>query len=146
MPVVRIEVDDRLAVVTIDRPPVNALNSALIEELTRAFLEIGARKDVGCVILTGAGEKAFVAGADIAEMVDKGGLEMRRFSQAGFRLGEAIGTIPQPRIAAIHGYALGGGCEIALACDLRLASDRARLGQPEVNLDRKSTRLNSSHG
>jgi len=134
MPFVRIEVDDRLAVVTIDRPPVNALNSALIEQLTRAFLEIGARKDVGCVILTGAGEKAFVAGADIAEMVDKGGLEMRRFSQAGHRLGEAIETIPQPVIAAINGYALGGGCEIALACDLRLASDRARLGQPEVNL------------
>jgi len=134
MPFVRIEVDDRLAVVTIDRPPVNALNSALIEELTRAFLEIGARKDVGCVILTGAGEKAFVAGADIAEMVDKGGLEMRRFSQARHRLGEAIETIPQPVIAAINGYALGGGCEIALACDLRLASDRARLGQPEVNL------------
>ncbi len=131
---VKTEVEDRLAIVTIDRPPVNALNSALIEELTRTFREIGSRKDVGCVILTGAGEKAFVAGADIAEMVDKDGLEMRRFSLAGARLGEAIETIPQPVIAAINGYALGGGCEIALACDLRLASDRARLGQPEVNL------------
>ncbi len=131
---VRVDVEDRLAVVMIDRPPVNALNTELIEELTRAFQDIGPRKDVGCVILTGAGEKAFVAGADIAEMLDKSGLEMRRFSKAGFRLGEAIEKIPQPVIAAINGFALGGGCEIALACDIRLASDRAKIGQPEVNL------------
>jgi len=131
---VRVAVEDRLALVTIDRPPVNALNTELVEELARTFEEIGARKDVGCVILAGAGDKAFVAGADIAEMVEKSGLEMRRFSEAGVRMTKAIEGIPQPVIAAVNGYALGGGCEVALACDIRIASDRARFGQPEVNL------------
>ena len=131
---VRVEVEDRIAIVTIDRPPVNALNSDLIRELTRTFEGMGKRKDVGAVILTGAGEKAFVAGADIAEMAGKTGLEMRSFSELGGRLARAIERIPQPVIAAINGYALGGGCEIALACDLRIASERARFAQPEVNL------------
>ncbi|TLZ62379.1 MAG: hypothetical protein E6K16_05675 [Methanobacteriota archaeon] len=131
---VRVEVEDRIAIVTIDRPPVNALNSDLIRELTRTFQGMGKRKDVGAVILTGAGEKAFVAGADIAEMAGKTGLEMRSFSELGGRLARAIERIPQPVIAAINGYALGGGCEIALACDLRIASERARFAQPEVNL------------
>ena len=131
---IRVEVEDRIAVVTIDRPPVNALNSELIRELTRTFEDVARRKDVGAVILTGAGDKAFVAGADIAEMSGKSGLEMRAFSELGGRLGRAIERAPQPVIAAINGYALGGGCEIALACDLRIASERARLAQPEVNL------------
>ncbi len=131
---VRVDVEDRIAVVTIDRPPVNALNSELIRELTRTFEGLGRRRDVGAVILTGAGDKAFVAGADIAEMVSKSGLEMREFSELGGRLGRAIERAPQPVIAAINGYALGGGCEIALACDIRIASERARLAQPEVNL------------
>ncbi len=131
---VRIEAADRIAVVTVDRPPVNALNSDLIRELTRTFESLGRRKDVGAIILTGAGNKAFVAGADIAEMAGKSGLEMRAFSELGGRLARAIERAPQPVIAAINGYALGGGCEIALACDLRIVSERARLGQPEVNL------------
>ena len=131
---IRVEVEDRLTVVTIDRPPVNALSSEVIEELTRAFEALAARGDVGAIVLTGAGEKAFVAGADIGEMVGKGGLEMRRFSELGGRLARAMGKAPQPIIAAINGYALGGGCELALACDLRIASDRAKFGQPEVNL------------
>ncbi len=131
---VRVAVEDRLALVTIDRPPVNALNGELVEELARTFEEIAVRKDVGAVILTGAGEKSFVAGADIAEFVEKSGLEMRRASEAGIRMTQAIERMPQAVIAAINGYALGGGCEIALACDIRLASDRAKLGQPEVNL------------
>ncbi len=130
----KLGVEDRLAIVTIDRPPVNALNAELVEELARAFEEIGLRKDVGAVIVTGGGEKSFVAGADIAEFVEKSGLEMRRFSEAGIRMTAAIERMPQPAIAAINGYALGGGCEIALACDIRIASDRAKLGQPEVNL------------
>jgi len=131
---VRVDVEDRLAIVTIDRPPVNALNSDLVEELTRTFREIALRKDVGAVVVTGAGEKAFVAGADIAEMAEKTGLEMRRFSEAGIGMTLAIERTPQPVIAAINGFALGGGCEIALACDIRIASDRAKIGQPEVNL------------
>ncbi len=131
---VRVSVEDRLALVTIDRPPVNALNAELVEELARTFEDIGQRKDVGAVIVTGGGEKAFVAGADISEFVERSGLEMRRFSEGGMRMTRAIERIPQPVIAAINGYALGGGCEIALACDVRIASDRAKLGQPEVNL------------
>ncbi len=130
----KLGVEDRLAIVTIDRPPVNALNAELVEELARTFEEIGLRKDVGAVIVTGGGEKSFVAGADIAEFVEKSGLEMRRFSEAGMRMTRAIERMPQPVIAAVNGYALGGGCEIALACDIRIASDRAKLGQPEVNL------------
>src|SRR5947209_3012132 len=108
---VRLDVKDRIALVTIDRPPVNALNSALLGELTQAFEGFVRRKDVGVVILTGAGDKAFVAGADIAEMATKTGLEMRAFSELGGRVGKAIEKAPQPVIAAINGYALGGGCE-----------------------------------
>ena len=91
-------------------------------------------RDVGAIILTGAGDKAFVAGADIREMAPKSGVEMKSFSELGRRLGDVIARMPQPVIAAINGYALGGGCELALACDIRIASDRARIGQPEVNL------------
>ncbi|MEK6810029.1 MAG: enoyl-CoA hydratase-related protein, partial [Candidatus Thermoplasmatota archaeon] len=131
---VKVDVAGRIALVTIDRPPVNALNSEVLDELTQTFTSIARRKDVGVVILTGGGEKAFVAGADIAEMVGKSGVEMRDFSQKGRRLGEVMAKAPQPIIAAINGYALGGGCELALACDIRLASNRAKIGQPEVNL------------
>ncbi len=131
---VKVDVAERIALVTIDRPPVNALNSEVLDELTQTFTSIARRKDVGVVILTGGGEKAFVAGADIAEMVGKSGVEMRDFSQKGRRLGEVMAKAPQPIIAAINGYALGGGCELALACDIRLASNRAKIGQPEVNL------------
>src|SRR2546428_6604748 len=130
----RLDVEDRIALVTIDRPPVNALNSVLLGELIKAFEGFVRRKDVGVVILTGAGDKAFVAGADIAEMATKSGLEMRGFSELGGRLGRAIERAPPPVIAAINGYALGGGCEIALGCDIRIASERARLSQPEVSL------------
>src|SRR5213594_3274213 len=131
---VHLEVHEGLAIVTVDRPPVNALNSQLIADLTLTFEDLARRKDVGVIVLTGGGERAFVAGADIAEMADKSGLEMLRFSLLGGRLGEAIERNPQPVLAAINGYALGGGCELALACDLRIASDRAKIGQPEVNL------------
>src|SRR5437867_5034084 len=104
---VRVEIKDRIGLVTIDRPPVNALSSEVLKELTEAFEGLGRRKDVGVVILTGAGEKAFVAGADIAEMATKSGLEMRAFSQLGGGLGKTIERIPQPVIVAINGYALG---------------------------------------
>ena len=90
--------------------------------------------DVGAIILTGAGDRAFVAGADIKEMVGLSALEMRSFSEAGRRLGDTMAACNKPILAAINGYALGGGCELALACDIRIASDRAKLGQPEVNI------------
>jgi enoyl-CoA hydratase len=126
-----------VAVVTIQRPDkLNALNAKVIAELTAAFQEmIAATGDdaVRAAILTGAG-KAFVAGADIAEMAAMTTLEAKRFADAGHALGFLIEGAPFPVIAAVNGFALGGGCELALACDFILAADNAKLGQPEVNL------------
>lgn len=132
---VQVQTEDRLAIVTVNRPEaLNALNSQVVQELTMAFEHLAGARDVGVIIVTGAGDKAFVAGADIKEMVGKTGLEMERFSELGRRLGDAIERCPKPVIAAINGYALGGGCEIALACDIRIASDRAKIGQAEVRI------------
>ena len=132
---VKVEMEDRLTVVTINRPEaLNALNSTVLRELTMAIEHVSMAQDVGAIILTGAGDKAFVAGADIREMANLSGLEMRAFSEMGRRLGDAMAACNKPIIAAINGYALGGGCELALACDIRIASDRARIGQPEVNI------------
>src|SRR5256886_8408865 len=132
---VRIEMEERLAIVTINRPDaLNALNSAVLRELSMVIEHLSMAADVGAIILTGAGDRAFVAGADIKEMVGLSALEMRSFSEAGRRLGDAMGSCNKPILAAINGYALGGGCELALACDIRIASDRAKLGQPEVNI------------
>lgn len=132
---VQITMEDRLAILTINRPDsLNALNSAVLRELSMAIEHLSMAADVGAIILTGAGDRAFVAGADIKEMIGLSGLEMRDFSEAGRRLGDAMAACNKPILAAINGYALGGGCELALACDLRIASDRAKLGQPEVNI------------
>ncbi len=132
---IRVDVQDRLAIVTINRPEVrNALNSDVVRELTAAFERLARDPQVGAIILTGAGDKAFVAGADIKEMVGKSGLEMQAFSELGRRLGDAMERCPKPILAAINGYALGGGCEIAMACDLRLASENAKIGQAEINI------------
>ena len=132
---VTIDVQDRLATVTIDRPEVrNALNSEVVRELVATFERLARDPAVGAIILTGAGDKAFVAGADIKEMMGKSGLEMQAFSDLGRRLGEAMEGCPKPIIAAINGYALGGGCEIAMACDIRLAGENARIGQAEINI------------
>lgn len=132
---VKVEMMDRLAIVTINRPEaLNALNSRVIQELTMAFEHLAGAHDVGAIILTGAGDKAFVAGADIKEMVGKSGLEMERFSEAGRKLGDLMASCSKPILAAINGYALGGGCELAMACDIRLASDRAKIGQAEINI------------
>jgi len=132
---IQVEIQDRLAIVTINRPEVrNALNSQVVRELTQTFDQLAGAPEVGAIILTGAGDKAFVAGADIREMLGKGALEMQAFSELGRRLGDAMEGCPKPILAAINGYALGGGCEIALACDVRLASENAKIGQAEVNI------------
>jgi enoyl-CoA hydratase len=133
--VIKMEMEDRLAIVTVNRPEArNALNSAVLRELSMSFEHVSLAQDVGAIILTGAGDKAFVAGADIKEMAGLSALQMRSFSEMGRRLGDAIGACNKPIIAAINGYALGGGCELALACDIRIASETAKLGQPEVTI------------
>jgi enoyl-CoA hydratase len=132
---VSIERTGATATVTIQRPDkLNALNARVLAELTRAFQSLATDADpVRCAILTGAG-KAFVAGADIAEMAGLTTAEAKRFSDAGHGLCALIEALPFPVIAAVNGFALGGGCEVALACDFIYAADGARLGQPEVNL------------
>ncbi len=131
----KIEIEDRIALVTLNQPEVlNALNQATMEELEEAFLERLKEDDVGAVILTGAGEKAFVAGADIKELAALDPLEARAKSRQGHRLLELIEGFPKPVIAAINGFCLGGGCELALACHIRIAAESAQIGLPEVKL------------
>ncbi|MDA1183039.1 MAG: enoyl-CoA hydratase-related protein [Acidobacteria bacterium] len=122
-------------IITINRPQVlNALNAAVITALSEAFHALAAEKHVRGVVLTGAGEKAFVAGADIAAMRDLNPEQALAFARRGHAVGDLIASTKVPVIAAVNGFALGGGCEIALACDFIYASTRARFGQPEVKL------------
>lgn len=121
--------------ITVNRPDkLNALNAATLDELTRAFEDAGADVSVRVVILRGAGDKAFVAGADISELATVTPVQARDFARRGQRTMRTVETLGKPVIAQINGYALGGGMELALACHLRIASEKARLGQPEVNL------------
>jgi enoyl-CoA hydratase len=121
--------------ILVNRPDkLNALNRATINELTIAFGQAAADDAVRVVILAGAGDKAFVAGADIAEMHDYSPVQAQQFSQAGQDLMRTIELLDKPVIARIQGFALGGGMELAMACHLRIASERARFGQPEVGL------------
>jgi enoyl-CoA hydratase len=130
----RVERQDLVAVITIDRPEKrNALSAAVRSELAAALNELRPADDVRVIIFTGAGDGAFVAGADIAEFAERTPLEQRA-AMTGQRVFDEIAEYPKPTIAMINGFALGGGCELALACDIRVASDTARLGQPEVNL------------
>ncbi|MHB1404602.1 MAG: short-chain-enoyl-CoA hydratase [Desulfitobacteriaceae bacterium] len=130
-----VERKEDIAIIKINRPKaLNALNSETLTELSAAFDQVGADRSIKIVVLTGSGEKAFVAGADIAQMKDMNPLEGRRFSQLGQETFRKAELLPQPVIGAINGFALGGGCELALACDLRIASENARFGQPEVTL------------
>jgi enoyl-CoA hydratase len=131
---VKVAIDGPIAVLSIDRPPANPLSSTVISELTHIAGELEISTDVRVVILTGAGEKSFVAGADIKEMLDMTPQQARAFSEMGGMLGHAIETSDKPWIAAVNGWAFGGGCEIALACDFIHASDAAQFGQPEVGL------------
>jgi enoyl-CoA hydratase len=130
-----IERDGATAIVTINRPAVlNALDSQTLDELRRAILELKQDESVRVVILTGAGEKSFVAGADIKELAVQTPAGGREHALAGQHVFDLIENMGKPVIAAINGYALGGGCELAMACTLRLAADTAKLGQPEIAL------------
>jgi enoyl-CoA hydratase len=130
-----VEVQDRIAVISINRPDkMNALNEGIIRELGRAMEEVTERGDVGGIILTGVGEKAFVAGADIAELAKMGPVDGIDVSRLGQRVFRSIELSRKPVIAAVNGFALGGGCELALACHLRIASENAKFGLPEVKL------------
>jgi enoyl-CoA hydratase len=129
------EIEDGIAIVTINRPKVlNALNAATINELKAAFTRISEDPNIKCAILTGSGEKSFVAGADITEIAEKSALTGTEFSFHGQEVLNMIQQSDKPVVAAVNGFALGGGCEIAMACHLRFASENARFGQPEVNL------------
>jgi enoyl-CoA hydratase len=127
---------DNIFTITINRPDkLNALNKKVIEELSTAVEEVYQNNEIKCAILTGAGPKAFVAGADITEFSSldvKGGIELARQNQE--LLFNKIENCPKPIVAAVNGFALGGGCELAMSCHFRLASENAKFGQPEVNL------------
>ena len=131
----KIEKKDKITVVKINRPKVlNALNSDVLKELAEAFQELDADEETRVIILTGEGQKAFVAGADISEMKDKNSIEAKKFAESGHKAFNMIEKCSKPVIGAVNGFALGGGNELALACDMRFASDNAKFGQPEVGL------------
>lgn len=130
-----VEKENQVTTVIINRPSsLNALNKDTLQELLACFQELSQDLNTRAIILTGSGEKAFVAGADISYMQNLSAHESRLFGQLGHLVMKTIENTPQPVIAAINGFALGGGCELALACDMRFASDNAKFGQPEVNL------------
>jgi enoyl-CoA hydratase len=130
-----VDVSEKIATVTINRPKsLNALNRETIQELSAALEELARHAEAGVVLLTGAGEKSFVAGADISEMRDFTAVQALEFALFGQGVLSFIEQMPQPVIGVINGYALGGGCELAMACDILVAADSARFGQPEVNL------------
>ena len=130
-----IERDAAVAVLTVNRPAVlNALNTQTLDELRRAILELKHDESVRAVVLTGAGAKSFVAGADINELATQTPITGREHAIAGQHVLDLLEHMGKPVIAAINGYALGGGCELAMACTIRIAADTAKLGQPEINL------------
>lgn len=127
--------EEGIAVVTINRPKaLNALNSAVLDDLSKAFDDLADNAAVKAVIITGSGEKSFVAGADITQMKDMNTKEGTLFAEKGQGTFLKIEQFPKPVIAAVNGFALGGGCELSMACDIRVASDNAKFGQPEVGL------------
>ncbi|MFA5535813.1 MAG: enoyl-CoA hydratase-related protein [Bacillota bacterium] len=131
---IELEIQERVAVLTINNPPVNPLSKVVLAELEKNIDDLSAVDNVWALVITGAGEKAFVAGADIRQFptLDREeGIKMARWGQLIF---DKIAALKMPVIAAINGVALGGGCELALACDVRVAGENAKLGQPEVNL------------
>ena len=132
---IKYESKNHIAYITIDRPKVlNALNMATMQELKQAFASAKDDADVRVVILTGSGEKAFVAGADIGELSQHTPVSAKAYTHQGQAIIDSIENMGKPVIACINGFALGGGCELAMACTLRIAADSAKLGQPEVKL------------
>lgn len=132
---IKFDKKDQIATVTINRPEkLNALNMAVMSELRETFTQIKDDSEIRVAILTGAGEKAFVAGADIAELNKNNPVEAKAYTHKGQAVLDLIENLGKPVIACINGYALGGGCELALACTFRLASENAKIGQPEVKL------------
>jgi enoyl-CoA hydratase len=132
---ITVERDGAVAVVTLRRPPVNALNFELLEELSAALRQLDEDRGVRALIVTGAGEKAFAAGADIAQLAALASVgEAKAAARRGQALTRQIEQMRVPVVAAINGFALGGGCELAMGCDIRIAAESAKLGQPEVNL------------
>ena len=127
--------EDGIRVVTVDRPEkLNALNAQVLEELTAAISGAETENGLRCLVITGGGEKAFIAGADIAELAKLTPIEGREHSRRGQALVDRIEALPVPTIAAINGYAYGGGLELAMACSIRVASENARMGLPETSL------------
>jgi enoyl-CoA hydratase len=127
--------ENGLGIITLNRPnDLNALNSKLLGELVGLLDEIAADETTKVVIITGSGDRAFVAGSDVKEMATKTSITVKEFVLTNRRTNDKIENFPKPVIAAINGYALGGGCELAMSCDLRIASETARFGQPEINL------------
>lgn len=125
----------KIGVLTVNRPKaLNALNAATLDELAHAIACVAEDADARVLLITGAGDKAFIAGADISAMQGMSALEAQAFSEKGQRVMQAIEALPIPVIALVNGYALGGGCELAMSCDWIIASERAVFGQPEVNL------------
>ena len=132
---VLLEKEGHLAIVTINRPKaLNALNSETLKDLDTVIEDLENDNNIYAVILTGAGEKAFVAGADIAEMKDLNQEEGQAFGALGNKVFRRLENLDKPVIAAISGFALGGGCELAMACDIRIASEKAKFAQPEAGL------------
>lgn len=132
---VLLEKEGNIAVVTINRPKaLNALNSETLKELDLVIANLEEDDSIYAVILTGAGEKAFVAGADITEMKDLNAIQGRKFSILGNKVFRRLENLEKPVIAAISGFALGGGCELSMSCDIRIASEKAKFGQPETGL------------
>jgi enoyl-CoA hydratase len=135
MDFVKLEIDGSTAVITLDRPKaLNALNKQVLSEMSDAIGQVAANKALRALIVTGAGEKAFVAGADIAEMANFSNAEAMAFGELGHRVLDSLEALHIPVIAAVNGFALGGGTELALACDFIYASERAKFGLPEVTL------------
>jgi enoyl-CoA hydratase len=133
--VIQVEVERAVATVTVDRPDaMNALDVTTLTELRDRLAELKDDEDVRAVVLTGAGDRAFIAGADIKAMSAMDVAAARSWGELGHAVARRLETMPKPTIAAINGFALGGGCELAAACDIRYASTRAKLGQPEINL------------
>lgn len=128
-------VKDGLGTLTIERPKMlNALSTGVLKELDSALDDVKSDASIDVLLVTGSGEKAFVAGADISEMKDKNVFEGREFSNYGNHVFAKLATLSVPTIACVNGFALGGGCELALSCDIRIAAENAKFGQPEVGL------------